>query len=307
MSSRVGVLVMAYGSPAGPDAIEAFLTHIGRGRAPSPAEVADLRRRYRAIGGLSPLAARTEAQRSKLASLLGETLPGVVVARGNRHAPPFIEDAVGQLADSGVSEIVGLVMAPHFSTAGVGQYLERCSRSAGQRGLGFHGIESWHLLEEFVDFLARGVTAELDRMPAATTVLFSAHSLPERVLTDDPYEPALRESAGLAARRAGLHPCAGWSLTWQSAGPTPEPWRGPDVTAVIRQLAETGRSEGVVVCPQGFVSDHLEVLYDLDIEARGVAEAVGLRFARTPVVNDDTPVMRGLAALIAARVGSDRG
>lgn len=307
MSGPVGVLVMAYGSPAGPDEIEAFLTHIRRGRVPGPGEVADLRRRYDAIGGLSPLTARTEAQVSELSSLLVDALPGVVVARGNRHAPPFIEDTVEELADSGVSEIVGLVMAPHFSAAGVGQYLGRASRSADQRRLSFRGIESWHLLEEFVDFLARGVRVELDSMPASTEVLFTAHSLPEGVLAGDPYERHIRESAGEAARRAGLHRRGSWSLAWQSAARTAEPWKGPDISEVISQLADTAGSEGVVVCPQGFVSDHLEVLYDLDIEARDVAESAGLRFARTPVVNDDTTVMRGLAALIVAEVSGSRG
>jgi ferrochelatase len=126
-------------------------------------------------------------------------------------------------------------------------------------------------------------------------VLFTAHSLPERVLEDDPYPDELRTSAAAIAEGAGLERWYGWTLAWQSAGRTPEPWRGPDVAEVIRDLGATGRAEGVLVCPQGFVSDHLEVLYDLDIDARRVAEEAGLAFARTASINDDPAVMAGLA------------
>ena len=128
--------------------------------------------------------------------------------------------------------------------------------------------------------------------------MFTAHSLPERVLVDDPYADQLRQSAEATADAAGLAQWAGWGLGWQSAGRTPEPWRGPDVLAVIRDLADTGRANGILVVPQGFTSDHLEVLYDLDVEAAAVAADVGLAFARTPVVNDDPTVMGGLAALV---------
>jgi ferrochelatase len=150
--------------------------------------------------------------------------------------------------------------------------------------------------------------ASLDAVPGPTTtikVVFTAHSLPERLLVDDPYPGQLRDSAVAVAEQVGLTPWAGWALGWQSAGATPEPWRGPDITQVIRDLAGTGRSEGVVVCPQGFVSDHLEVLYDLDIEARGVAEAAGLRFARTRVLNADPTVLGALADRVVALAEED--
>ena len=136
-------------------------------------------------------------------------------------------------------------------------------------------------------------------MPEGTKVLFTAHSLPARVQAmGDPYESELRATAAAVAARAGLAPWAQWTTAWQSAGRTPEPWLGPDVLTVVDDLAGTGRGTGVVVCPCGFVSDHLEVLYDLDIEARAAAERAGLAFARTPVVNDDPSVMAGLAALV---------
>ena len=137
-------------------------------------------------------------------------------------------------------------------------------------------------------------------LPARHKVLFTAHSLPERVLVDDPYPEQLRESAAAIAGRVGLLPWPDWALGWQSAGRTPEPWRGPDILEIIRELGATGRSEGVLVCPQGFTSDHLEVLYDLDIEATKVADEVGLAFARTRSLNDDPTVMAALADRVRA-------
>ncbi len=132
-------------------------------------------------------------------------------------------------------------------------------------------------------------------LPARHKVLFTAHSLPERVLADDPYPELLRESAAMVAGEVGLSPWPEWALAWQSAGRTPEPWRGPDVLEVIRELAATGATDGVLVCAQGFTADHLEVLYDLDIEAAGVAGELGLDFARTRSLNADPSVMGALA------------
>jgi ferrochelatase len=144
-------------------------------------------------------------------------------------------------------------------------------------------------------------------LPERHKVLFTAHSLPERVLAGDPYPEQLRESAAIVAERVGLDRWAAWSLCWQSAGRTPEPWRGPDILKVIRDLAATGRTDGVLVCPQGFTADHLEVLYDLDIEAAGVAAEVGLAFARTRALNDDPGVMAALAARIIATADGEAG
>src|SRR5690606_17771023 len=146
--------------------------------------------------------------------------------------------------------------------------------------------------------LAGAVRRGLERLPERTKVVFTAHSLPERALVDDPYPDQLRESAAATAATVGLDRWAGWSIAWQSAGRTPEPWRGPDILEVIRDLAATGRAEGILVCPQGFVSDHLEVLYDLDIEAAGVARQVGLAFARTEVLNADRATFDALAARV---------
>ena len=297
MGDRLGVVVMAYGTPATPEDVEAYYTHIRRGHPPTEDQLADLVRRYDAIGGTSPLAARTEAQRAALAEALDARAPGrCAVVLGQKHAPPFIEDATASLLADGVDALVGLVLAPHYSGFSVGQYQERLSAAAGGRPVG--AIESWHLEPAYLDFLAAAVGDALSGLPDRTTVLFTAHSLPERVLVDDPYPDQLEESAAAVAAAVGLDRRAGWSLCWQSAGRTPEPWRGPDVLEVIREVAGTDGADGVLVCPQGFVSDHLEVVYDLDIEAQRVADEVGLAFARTRVLNDDPAVLAALAARV---------
>ena len=229
------------------------------------------------------------------------------VVLGQKHAAPFIEDAVAELADAGVRDAVGLVLAPHWSGFSVGEYQRRATEAGAERELQVHPVERWHTEPAFLDFLAGAVTDARSTLPDAHKVLFTAHSLPERVLVDDPYPDELRESAAAVAVRVGLGPWPDWALCWQSAGRTPEPWRGPDILQVIRDLGATGRSEGVLVCAQGFTSDHLEVLYDLDIEATAVAAEAGLAFARTRSVNDDPAVMAALAELVVRRAGSRRG
>jgi protoporphyrin/coproporphyrin ferrochelatase len=301
---RVGVVVMAYGTPAAPEDVEAYYTHIRRGRPPTPEQLADLTRRYDAIGGISPLARRTRAQIDAIGAALQERRPGgFVLALGQKHAAPFVEDGVAELAGQGVGQVVGLVLAPHYSGFSVGQYHERAAQAAAAAELPYSGIDSWHLEPAFVAHQAASVREGLAGLPERTKVVFTAHSLPERVLVDDPYPDQLRASAEAIARAAGLAQWAGWGLGWQSAGRTPEPWRGPDILEIIRDLAGTGRADGILVVPQGFTSDHLEVLYDLDIEAAAVAAEVGLAFARTDVVNDDPQVMAALADRIVESAG----
>lgn len=299
MSAAVGVVVMAYGTPAGPAQLEAYYTHIRRGRPPAPEQLSELAARYEAIGGVSPLTARTAAQQHALQAALDRRAPDRYrVVLGMKHASPFIEDAVTELADGGAERIVGLVLAPHYSSASVGEYLARAERSAAEGSLPFTGIRSWATLPAYVDFLAGGVRAALGHDPAAP-VVFTAHSLPERVAAaGDPYPEELRSTAVAVAAAAGLASDR-WSTGWQSAGRTPEPWLGPDIGDTIERLA-AGGARSVVVCPCGFVADHLEVLYDLDIEAAGRASARGMALLRTPVVNADPAVMDALAAVVDA-------
>jgi ferrochelatase len=290
------VLLMAYGSPARPEDVEAYYTDIRRGRPPTAEQLADLRRRYDAIGGVSPLAARTEAQRAALQHALGDEIPVVL---GFKHVSPSIEDAVASID---ADRIVALVLAPHYSALSVGEYLGRaCAAAAGRTVV---GIRSWATMPAYVDFLASEVSRAQRELPEGTKVLFTAHSLPARVeAMGDPYVAELRSTAEAVAERAGLAAWSQWSTAWQSAGRSPEPWLGPDVRTVIDDLAGTGRGTGVLVCPCGFVSDHLEVLYDLDVEARTVAESAGIAFARTAVPNDDPSVIAGLAALVRDALG----
>jgi ferrochelatase len=304
---RTGVLVMAYGTPRQTDEIEPYYTDIRRGRPPTPELLADLVRRYEAIGGLSPLFQRTEAQRAAIARALELAAPGrYTVGLGLKHAAPSIEEGLRALVDGGADRIVGLVLAPHHSALSVGQYLERAEAAGAAAGVPVTGIRSWHLEPAYLDFLAAAVDHQRKGLPTSTTVLFTAHSLPERILaTGDPYPEQLRQTAAAVADRAGL--AAGtWDVAWQSAGRTPEPWLGPDVLAVIDATADRGDIDGVLVCACGFVADHLEVLYDLDIEARGRAAGRGLAFARTACVNDDPEVMSALARLVVDQVAATR-
>ena len=190
----------------------------------------------------------------------------------------------------------------------MGEYAARLEAAADDAGIPSDvGRPAGTDLDAWLGFQAAAVTDGLAGLPARTKVLFTAHSLPERVLVDDPYPDQLRASAAAIAARAGLDRWAGWAVAWQSAGRTPDPWRGPDVLEVIDDLADTGRADGVLVCPQGFAADHLEVLYDLDVEAAERAAGRGLAFARTRSLNDDPAVLAALAELVRSHGSPDPG
>ncbi len=302
MTDKTAVLLMAYGTPRTPAEIEPYYTDIRRGRAPTPELLAELVGRYDAIGGISPLAARTEAQRDGLQRALDVLRPGAYeVVLGLKHAEPKIETAVADLAARGFRSIVGLVLAPHYSSYSIGQYMDRTRAAAEPHGIVVTGIDSWATDEAFVEFLADDMGARLRTMPANTKILFTAHSLPQRIIdAGDPYPDELRATAEAVAARVGLSDWSSWSVAWQSAGRTPEPWIGPDILAVIDDLAASENASGVLVCACGFVADHLEVLFDLDIEARAHAENKGLAFDRTACVNDDERVLASLARRVVA-------
>jgi protoporphyrin/coproporphyrin ferrochelatase len=309
MSATVGVLVMAHGTPGSPEEIEPFYTRIRRGAPPSPAALEDLVRRYEAIGGLSPLRERTQAQVSGLAALLEAEDPGrFVVAYGAKHTEPSVEQAASELAGLGVSSIVGIVLTPHRSSRGSGEYLERAAEAvaASRSKPNFVKIEQWFDAPGFAQLLARRLQTELAESPNPATVLFTAHSLPESVrATGDPYPEQVERSARLVAEAAGSP--VPWQVAWQSAGRTDQPWLRPDLLTTLDDLGRAG-SCSVVVCPIGFVSDHLEILYDLDIEARTRAERAGLSFRRTQSLNDDPEFLGILAQVVREAVddGEDR-
>ncbi len=302
MTQKTAVLLMAYGTPRTPAEIEPYYTDIRRGRAPTPEQLADLVARYDAIGGISPLAARTEAQRDALQSALNAIAPDTYeVVLGLKHAAPMIETAVNDLAARGFRHIIGLVLAPHYSSFSIGQYMDRTRAAAEPHGITVTSIDSWATEPAFIEFLAADLRSRLSAMPTNTKVLFTAHSLPQRIIdAGDPYPDELRSTAEAVAAAAGLDSWSSWSIAWQSAGRTPEPWIGPDILAVIDDLAASENASGVVVCACGFVADHLEVLFDLDIEAKKHAEAKGLAFDRTSCVNDDVTIMRALAQRVVS-------
>ena len=287
MTGRVGVLVMAHGTPRSLDDLESFYTKIRRGNPPTADLLARLERRYRAIGGTSPLNERTEAQTEGIAASLEKRAPGrYVVAAGSRFSTPSIEDAVGVLARAGSARAVGLVLTPQSSVASVGEY-DRRARQAVEAIAPADGgpfpievIDHWHNEPELARLLAERVDAALGTLDRAvrpvTTVVFSAHSIPARLVeAGDQYPVQVADTAAAVAAAGHLKRCA---IAFQSAGRTEERWLGPDLLEVIASLPDQG-ARAVVVCPVGFVSDHLEVLYDIDIEARAVAGAHGLAFA----------------------------
>jgi ferrochelatase len=297
-----GVVVMAYGAPASHEDLRDYYTDIRRGRPPTDEQLAQLAARYGAIstgGDLSPLSGITRSQAAALAAALDTLQPGgFTVEVGMKHASPRIEEAVAALVERGVDRLVGIVMAPHYSALSIGEYVNRLRTAAGDTPVA--AVTSWATEPAYIGFLASQVRELLTEMPANTKVLFTAHSLPERVIAmGDPYPDELRATATAVGTRLGLGPWSAWAVAWQSAGRTPEPWLGPDVLAVIDSLAGSENASGVIVCPCGFVADHLEVLYDLDIEARARAEARGLMFARTASLNADPAVFAALATRVA--------
>ncbi len=279
---------MAYGTPADRDDVLRYYTDIRRGRPPSEEQLRELTTRYDAIGGTFPLRAITDAQVRGLQQALGWD-----VALGQKHSAPTVEEGVAALAAAGVTHAVGLVLAPHHSAVSVGQYAARAEAAALENGVRLGTIQSWHLLPAYLDFLAAAVRDALEPMPDAE-VVFTAHSVPQQIADEgDPYPDQVRATAEAVAAYAGL---SRWSVAYQSAGRTPEPWLGPDLGQVIRTRAESGEP-GLVVCPCGFTGDHLEVAYDLDVEAAALARELGLGFARTRTMGADRAVLAGLAEL----------
>ena len=292
----IGVLLMAYGTPATPAGVEAYYTHVRRGRPPTAEQLADLQRRYDAIGGTSPLLERTQAQRRGVRAALDER-GDFTVELGMKHASPFIEDAMVRLVDGGASRVVGVVLAPHYSRLSIGEYEQRARHAAGD-GVGFAMVHSWYDAPPYLDALAERIQKARATLPERTQVVFTAHSLPARIVDEgDPYPEQLRWTGEAVAERAGVKR---WRVGWQSAGRTPEPWIEPDILEILDEVAALDEDEGVLVCPAGFTSDHLEILFDLDVEAAARAERLGLAFARTESLNDDPRLCAAVADAVLA-------
>ncbi|SDW00946.1 ferrochelatase [Alicyclobacillus hesperidum] len=291
----LGLLVMAYGTPHSLDEVLPYYTDIRHGRPPSDEQLADLIRRYEAIGGVSPLAEITRRQAEGLAELLNaDGGRPVRLYQGMKHTTPFISDAVEKMQEDGITEAIAIVLAPHYSTMSIETYHKQVRETAARLGgPAFRYIRDWHMEPRFLDVLTSRVQEALARCsdPQNAMVVFSAHSLPARILEmNDPYVDQLRESGDEIAKRLNL---PHYMYAWQSAGRTHEPWLGPDILDVLSELREQGYRE-VVSCSQGFVADHLEVLYDIDIEAQARARDLGLHLVRTRQMNDDPAFLAGL-------------
>jgi ferrochelatase len=302
---RVAVLLMAYGGPESLDQVEPYLRDVRGGRPMSPEFVAEITARYARIGGRSPIRELTEAQAAGVRQVLGKAgSDRFAVYIGMRHWHPYIRDVVERIATEGHRRLVGIVLAPHYSGMSVGAYEKQLLDAAAGR-IELALVRSWGDHPKFLDAVAGRVAQTLQRFPspAAVQVLFTAHSLPERILANgDPYPDELRASAAAVAKRAGL---GAWRFAFQSAGATPEPWLGPEAGAVMTELAGQGHRAFLIV-PIGFVCDHVEVLYDVDVMYRALAERLGVQLERTPSLNDD-PLLVGALAEIAHDTAAARG
>ncbi|MGH2537172.1 MAG: ferrochelatase [Candidatus Promineifilaceae bacterium] len=300
----IGVLIMAYGGPNSLADIPGYLADI-RGGRPTPKSVVDeITHNYGQIGGQSPLLAISQRQVAAVAAQLDPAQFKCYL--GMRHWAPWTEEVVGQMVEDGINRAISLVLAPHYSQLSVAKYQEKIAAGLElYRGhITFEHVASYHTAPQLIQAFANRVQKGLSRWPASEResvhVAFSAHSLPARILQmADPYDRQVRETAWLVAERAGL-PAGRWSWSYQSAGRSPEPWLGPQLPDHLRTLAAQG-VRNVVSVPVGFVSDHVEILYDIDIQAQRVAKELGLRLERPPALNDDPLYVATLVGLIRQR------
>ncbi len=286
----MGLLVMAYGTPYKEEDIERYYTHIRRGRKPSEEQLTDLTDRYKAIGGISPLAKITEDQAKGLEAHLNEVQDEIEFKLyiGLKHIEPFVEDAVQDMHNDGIEEAVSIVLAPHFSTFSIKSYNGRAKQEAEKiGGPVIHSVESWYNEPKFISYWSKRIKAIFDGMShqerEKAVLIVSAHSLPEKIIANgDPYPEQLKETADLIVEESGVKNVA---IGWQSEGNTPDPWIGPDVQDLTRDLYEKQGYTSFVYAPVGFVADHLEVLFDNDYECKVVTDEIGANYYRPEMPN----------------------
>ncbi len=304
---KMGLLVMAYGTPYKEEDIERYYTHIRHGRKPSDEMLEDLRSRYEAIGGISPLARITQEQGEKLEQHLNSIQDEIEFKMylGLKHIEPFVEDAVKSMKEDGITEAASIVLAPHFSTFSVKSYNGRAKEEAERLGgLTITSVESWYREPKFIGYWAEKVKEAFASMPADekdnAVLIVSAHSLPEKILqSGDPYPNQLQETADLIAEQAGVE---NYEVGWQSAGNTPEPWLGPDVQDLTRDLYNEKGYKAFVYTPVGFVADHLEVLYDNDYECKVVTEEIGASYYRPEMPNSQPEFIDAMASAVLRKL-----
>lgn len=303
MKKTMGLLVMAYGTPYSEADIERYYTHIRHGRKPSDEQLADLTGRYEAIGGISPLAKITESQARGLCDRLNESQDEIEFKLyiGLKHIEPFLEDAVLQMHKDGITEAVSMVLAPHFSTFSIKSYNGRIKEEAEKLGnLKITSIESWYDEPKFIQYwsdrVSEAFAAMTEEQREKACLIVSAHSLPEKIKElGDPYPDQLQETADLIARAAGVE---NYEVGWQSAGQTPEPWIGPDVQDLTRELHEQKGYTTFVYTPVGFVAEHLEVLYDNDYECKVVCDDIQATYVRPEMPNAQPQFIDAMADVV---------
>jgi ferrochelatase len=294
------LMIMAYGGPDSLEDVRPYLMDVRNYRPTSDHVVDEITDRYRQIGGRSPILELTRAEAEGIERALNAAAePGErwKVWVGMRHWHPFIKDTLAEMEAAGVTEAIGLVMAPHYSKMSIGAYFKRAAEAGSSISL--HEISSWNLLPGYLDALTDRITDALTRFPederAGVPVIFTAHSLPERIrIWDDPYERELQETVEALRLRFPNQPTE-WA--YQSAAMTPDPWLGPDASEVIQRLHDAGQ-RNVLICPIGFVCEHVEILFDIDVEFQSRAQELGMRLERIEMLNDHPAMLNGLAELV---------
>jgi protoporphyrin/coproporphyrin ferrochelatase len=295
---KKGVLLLAYGGPDSLDDVRDYYIDVRGGRVPTDELVEELKDRYRAIGGKSPILPITNKKATALNKVLGDDYKVYV---GMRHWHPFIQDTVAQMVNDGITEATSIVMAPHYSKMSVGKYHDKLNEavSAQNNVIKFNKVEHWHTHPGYIQAVSEKVKLALNKFSEnereKTKVIFTAHSLPEKILEwNDPYPEQLLETSRLIAEKFDK---LDWHFAYQSAGRTRDPWLGPDLLEKIDELHQNG-SENILVATIGFIVDHLEVIYDIDIEGKEKAKEIGIHLERTESLNDDPQLISTLADLV---------
>lgn len=298
------VILLAYGGPDSLEDIPAFLLDIRGGRHTPQHLIDEITERYRLIGGRSPLLAITRSIATKLERII--RLPVYV---GMRHWHPYIGDVVAQMMDDGVRRIIAICMAPHYSSMSIGAYRTRLEEAvvAVEREVAVDFVENWHTQPIYLAGVAANVRETMIRFALEqqerVMVIFTAHSLPAAILErGDPYDSQLRETSRLLAEQLRL-PEDRWTFCYQSAAQTGVPWLGPQIEDLVVDLAAEGE-KNLLIAPIGFIADHVEVLYDIDIGVQEIARASGVRVERTPMLNDGPALVGALTSLVRERLGS---